>query len=88
MASPPIRLGLVGLGGHGRRGSRTTRPETHDFSDYEGEDLIAEVEAFAESVHPRTPPETARHVGLQALAAVEAIPHSAWVGKEQIVATG
>jgi predicted dehydrogenase len=69
------------------RGNRTAHPEIHDFSGYEGEDLIAEIEAFAESIRTRTPPETTGRVGLQALAVVEAMARSAQDGKEQVVVT-
>ena len=67
------------------RGSRTTDPEVLDFSAYEGEDLAAEMHAFAESVRTRTPAETEGRIGLRALAVVEAMSESARDQEEKVV---
>lgn len=66
-------------------GNRTSSPEVHDFSDYEDEDLVAEIQAFAHSIRTRTPAETEGRVGLQALAVVEAMAESARAREGKVV---
>jgi predicted dehydrogenase len=67
------------------RGNRTYTPKVHDFSAYDGEDLVAEMHAFAESVRTRAPAETAGRIGLQALTVVEATSESARDREEKVV---
>ena len=69
------------------RGSRTEAPEIHDYSALDGEDLIAEIQAFAEAIRTRTPAETDGRIGLRALAVVEAMSESARDREEKVVGT-
>lgn len=68
------------------RGSRTEAPEVLDFRAFAGEDLVLELEAFAEAVRHRTRPETDGRVGLQALGAVEAMAESIAHGESRRLA--
>ena len=69
------------------RGSRTLDPEVYDFERYAGEDLVLEMQAFAEAVRNRSAPETDGAVGLRALAVVEAMEQSARHERPTPVAT-
>ena len=75
----PHRLTLLS------EGSRTSSPEVVDYGAYAGEDVVRELQEFADAVRDRRAPETDGRAGLAALAVVEAMAESAAQGRRVVL---